>query len=541
MNKLPQYNGPAFVKQPMCGNQSVELVLPYGIRAFQGRKFLAWFSFYDEKHVCYIFETDARNRIIKYSISNEITVVDKLFLNTLFCGVIVSESEAVASSYSKNTEINAKNNISSEYDTSSYIIEDVYYYCGFYVEQMSYGEKLGYMKDFMKRLEYISVKFIRAFFQDGKKKKENSISSFCKKMKFFIPQIKITSENNFSKIDKSSSEVYRFSQNINLQCSNKIVYPIYPPPYSLLLPSCSPPLSPCYPSLPPCSHPPPPCYLPLSPCSPPLPPCSLPLSTCSPPLPPCSPPTHPLTSFSPPPHHLTSFSPPLPPCSPPPPPCYLPLSPHSLTTHSLNSFSPHSLTTHSLNSFSPLASYSISLPLPFITPQKNNINSNKIKHILLETPPTRESEDMYKNYTINKEKVFNETEIILKIPFIKNIYKPQYKCSTVFKVMANIEPDIYSLYALDNNRQFYFYDIAHVGQIKTSIFMNSIFRNIRENKNIDYIEESDNEEDFEDISEDKYVDLQHSYLIECIFNIGFKRWTPIRVVKNISCIHISRL
>ena len=35
--------------------------------------------------------------------------------------------------------------------------------------------------------------------------------------------------------------------------------------------------------------------------------------------------------------------------------------------------------------------------------------------------------------------------------------------------------------------------------------MNSLFRNIKENKNIDYIEESEDESDFENTSEDKYV------------------------------------
>ena len=36
--------------------------------------------------------------------------------------------------------------------------------------------------------------------------------------------------------------------------------------------------------------------------------------------------------------------------------------------------------------------------------------------------------------------------------------------------------------------------------------MNKLFRTIKENDNLDYLEESDDEEEFENISSDKYVD-----------------------------------
>ena len=72
--------------------------------------------------------------------------------------------------------------------------------------------------------------------------------------------------------------------------------------------------------------------------------------------------------------------------------------------------------------------------------------------------------------------------------------------------------------------------------------MNGLFRKIRENKNIDYIEESDDEEDFQNLNEDKYVDLNKVLLIECVFNKKFKRWTPVRVVDKQSKIaHIGQL
>ena len=72
--------------------------------------------------------------------------------------------------------------------------------------------------------------------------------------------------------------------------------------------------------------------------------------------------------------------------------------------------------------------------------------------------------------------------------------------------------------------------------------MNGLFRNIRENKNIDYIEESDDEDDFQNINEDKYVDTNKVLSMECIFNKKFKRWVPVRVNNyNGKIIHISRL
>jgi hypothetical protein len=72
--------------------------------------------------------------------------------------------------------------------------------------------------------------------------------------------------------------------------------------------------------------------------------------------------------------------------------------------------------------------------------------------------------------------------------------------------------------------------------------MNGLFRNIRENKNLDFIEESDDEDDFQNMNEDKYVDMKKTLLIECIFDRKFKKWTPVQVVdKRSKVVHISQL
>ena len=72
--------------------------------------------------------------------------------------------------------------------------------------------------------------------------------------------------------------------------------------------------------------------------------------------------------------------------------------------------------------------------------------------------------------------------------------------------------------------------------------MNTLFRNIKENENLDYIEESEDEEEFENIREDRFVDLQKIVYMECVFNYKFKRWTPVRVLNDRNrVVHISKL
>jgi hypothetical protein len=56
--------------------------------------------------------------------------------------------------------------------------------------------------------------------------------------------------------------------------------------------------------------------------------------------------------------------------------------------------------------------------------------------------------------------------------------------------------------------------------------MNSLFRNIRENNNLDLIEESDDEDDFIDTRLDKYVDLNKKIQISCYYNKKFRKWVP---------------
>jgi hypothetical protein len=127
-------------------------------------------------------------------------------------------------------------------------------------------------------------------------------------------------------------------------------------------------------------------------------------------------------------------------------------------------------------------------------------------------------------------------------PHYMDFGKPQYRYPAVFQVCADHQYDIYHLYAYGRNKEPVYYNVAYIPNYRTSVFMNSLFRNIRENTNLDYIEESDDESDFEDVREDKYVDLQKVLYMECVFQSKFKKWIPIRVVEvRDRVVHISKL
>lgn len=110
-------------------------------------------------------------------------------------------------------------------------------------------------------------------------------------------------------------------------------------------------------------------------------------------------------------------------------------------------------------------------------------------------------------------------------------HKPQYKYPTVFQVKADLQFDIYHLYAYDDAAHAPVYvQAACVPNYKCSIFLNGLFRHIRENANLDLIEESEDEADFENTAFDKHVDLAKTLTMECMFHPKFKKWTPTRVL-----------
>lgn len=109
----------------------------------------------------------------------------------------------------------------------------------------------------------------------------------------------------------------------------------------------------------------------------------------------------------------------------------------------------------------------------------------------------------------------------------------------IFYVKADIQDDTYYHYAekneeqqQDNNQNKEEKEVLYIPDFKTSVMMNKLFRTIKENDNLDYLEESDDEEEFENISSDKYVDTNKVVKIKCVYYSKFKKWKPIEVVSN---------
>lgn len=145
------------------------------------------------------------------------------------------------------------------------------------------------------------------------------------------------------------------------------------------------------------------------------------------------------------------------------------------------------------------------------------------------------------NYTAKTEKEKKIADIDIYIPITSDYRKPQFKHPSIFVVKPDIQYDIYRLYVYGKNNSLVYYNTAYIPDYKTSVFMNKIFRNIKENDNLDYIEESDDEDDFQNTEPDKYVKLQKSLQMECVFHTKFKRWIPKKIVYKQRVVHISQL
>jgi hypothetical protein len=101
----------------------------------------------------------------------------------------------------------------------------------------------------------------------------------------------------------------------------------------------------------------------------------------------------------------------------------------------------------------------------------------------------------------------------------------------IFRVVADIQPDIYYLHDIektynDGKKE----EVAYIPNYTTSVMMNKLFRNIKENDNLDALEESDDEDEFENSNVDKFVFLDKSYNMSCVYNNKFKKWTPQKIV-----------
>ncbi len=106
----------------------------------------------------------------------------------------------------------------------------------------------------------------------------------------------------------------------------------------------------------------------------------------------------------------------------------------------------------------------------------------------------------------------------------KNYNEKRSKITDLFKVFelkAEVDNDIYKLYDKGVDK-----GIALIPDYKTSVYLNSIFRNIKENSNLDTLEESDDENEFENCDAERFVDINKSINIKCKWESKFKKWIP---------------
>lgn len=120
--------------------------------------------------------------------------------------------------------------------------------------------------------------------------------------------------------------------------------------------------------------------------------------------------------------------------------------------------------------------------------------------------------------------------------FTKSKSKNSIDIKRTFTIKPDIQSDIYKIYEENTkNSNETFIDTILVPDIKTSKLLNYYFRYIKENDNLDLIEESEDEDEFENIEENKFI-KKASLKFLCSFNHKFKKWIPIQCVDNSACI-----
>ena len=131
-------------------------------------------------------------------------------------------------------------------------------------------------------------------------------------------------------------------------------------------------------------------------------------------------------------------------------------------------------------------------------------------------------------YSTNTNKYIDKPPVYIEPTKQKITSNEIYK---IFFIKPDLQNDIYYLYQNNTtNFDVISKELAHIPDYKTSVLMNKLFRNIKENNNLDSLEESDEENEFENIEIDKFVDLNKIIKMRCIFNYKFKKWVPVSVI-----------
>jgi hypothetical protein len=125
-----------------------------------------------------------------------------------------------------------------------------------------------------------------------------------------------------------------------------------------------------------------------------------------------------------------------------------------------------------------------------------------------------------------------------KILFVKPNDEMLTNIQAVFIVRPNIQNDIYELFVTSTTRtrsssEYIFHSFAHIPNYKTSVMMNNLFRKIKENDRLDSMEESDEDEEFENTDPGKFViSFKTEYVMICRLNKKFCKWVPISIAAS---------
>lgn len=97
----------------------------------------------------------------------------------------------------------------------------------------------------------------------------------------------------------------------------------------------------------------------------------------------------------------------------------------------------------------------------------------------------------------------------------------------VFDVRATLSPDIYHVFQRNTN---VFHSVACIPDYATSVRMNTLFRHVKENHSLDALEMSDDEDEFADDREDRFVDLDKCIPMVCKTHPRFRSLVPVRPI-----------
>jgi len=136
--------------------------------------------------------------------------------------------------------------------------------------------------------------------------------------------------------------------------------------------------------------------------------------------------------------------------------------------------------------------------------------------------------------------VYGYSCILFDKPRTKGIIK--HVVNTNIPIILRIEPlsrcDMYNAYTADPSEKA---RIIAIPDYRTSVMMNNIFRNIKENSNLDLLEESDDDSEFENICDDKYVNLKTTHHMKCVYVPRLDKWKPVEICPNTSSLSSNNL